>query len=276
MRCQPLRRALALNRNIILKYFQKGSGEYLVLVHGALTDGSMWLPHVDSLAQYFDVVSVTLSHFDNDDNLSFGLNSHAQELCGLVQQLVSEKPVNVVGWSYGADVVLNMIATSQLPLSKVFLYELGYPGCVQEDEMSTWVADANSMFEPVFNHVHQGNLSLAVESLIDGSGNCQGYFDKQATEIKSLQLKQAYTLPLQLNQQERPSIDVQSLSNIELSLIFGYGDKTRDLFKLATQSDARASRCSKLVVIENESHMLPQENPEKFSSLLIEFLGKKG
>ncbi|MBE3671448.1 alpha/beta hydrolase, partial [Vibrio navarrensis] len=46
--------------------------------------------------------------------------------------------------------------------------------------------------------------------------------------------------------------------------------------KLATQSDARASRHSKLVVIENESHMLPQENPEKFSSLLIDLLWKKG
>ncbi|MBY7669024.1 MULTISPECIES: alpha/beta fold hydrolase [Vibrio] len=259
-----------------MKYFQKGSGEYLVLVHGALTDGSMWLPHTDFLAQYFDVVSVTLSHFDNDESLSFGLNSHAQELCELVKKLVSDKPVNVAGWSYGADVVLNMIATSQLPLSKVFLYELGYPGCVQEDEMKTWVADAESMFEPVFNHVNQGNLSLAVESLIDGSGNCHGYFDKQPTEVKSLQLKQAYTLPLQLNQQEHPSIDAQSLSNIDLSLIFGHGDKTRDLFKLATQSDARASRHSKLVVIENESHMLPQENPEKFSSLLIDLLGKKG
>ncbi|NRD73699.1 alpha/beta hydrolase [Shewanella sp. VB17] len=259
-----------------MKYFQKGSGEYLVLVHGALTDGSMWLPHTDSLSQYFDVVSVTLSHFDNDDNLIFGLNSHAQELCELVKKLVSDKPVNIVGWSYGADVVLNMIATSQLPLSKVFLYELGYPGCVQEDEMKTWAADAESMFEPVFNDVHQGNLSLAVESLIDGSGNCNGYFDKQPTEVKSLQLKQAYTLPLQLNQQEHPSIDAQSLSNIDLSLIFGHGDKTRDLFKLATQSDARASRHSKLVVIENESHMLPQENPEKFSSLLIDLLGKKG
>ncbi|MBF4281125.1 alpha/beta hydrolase, partial [Vibrio anguillarum] len=93
-----------------MKYFQKGSGEYLVLVHGALTDGSMWLPHTDFLAQYFDVVSVTLSHFDNDHSLSFGLNSHAQELYDLVKKLVSDKPVNVVGWSYGADVVLNMIA----------------------------------------------------------------------------------------------------------------------------------------------------------------------
>ncbi|WP_249255380.1 hypothetical protein [Vibrio cidicii] len=114
------------------------------------------------MAQYFDVVSVTLSHFDNDESLSFGLNSHAQELCERVKKLVSDKPVNVVGWSYGADVVLNMIATSQLPLSKVFLYEPGYPGCVQEDEMKTWVADAESMFEPVFNHVNQGNLSSAV------------------------------------------------------------------------------------------------------------------
>lgn len=259
-----------------MKYLQKGSGEYLVLVHGALTDGTMWLPHTEQLEQQFDVIAVTLSHFEKAEDCNFGLNSHAEELAELVKDLVPYKPVNIVGWSYGADVVLNMMAKYQLSVSKVFLYEPGHPGCIQECDMKAWVADAESMFGQVFEHVKQGNLDLAVESLIDGSGNSPDYFNTQRNEVKTLQLAKAYTLPLQLNQQEHPLIDTQSISKIKTPLVFGYGEQSRDLFRLATLNDARSSKYSTLLTVENETHMFPQENPEKFAELLIDLLGKKG
>lgn len=258
-----------------MQYFQKGHGEYLVLVHGGLTDGAMWLPHIDILAEHFHVIAVTLSHFDNAENRGFGLNSHAEELRELVAKLALEKAVNIVAWSYGADVVLNMMTSFPLSLSRVFLYEPGYPGCVQEHDMKTWAADAETMFGPVFHYVQQGELNLATAALIDGSGNCQGYFNSQATEVKNLQLAKAYTLPLQLQQQEQPLIDVQSLSKLATPLIFCYGEQTRALFRLATVSNARATKQAELLAIEQASHMLPQENPEKFSNLIIDLFRTK-
>lgn len=253
-----------------MKYTQQGIGQYLILVHGALTDGSMWTPHIEFLEPHFNVVSVTLSHFDNTRDCSFGLNSHAQELAKLVEALIINKPVYVVGWSYGADVILNMMAIYQLPVSNVFLYEPGNPGSIQQSEMESWITDAESMFGQVFHHVQQGRLDSAVKALIDGSGNRRGYFNTQPTEIKRLHLEKAYTLPLQLNQEERPLIDTQSISKIETPMVFGYGEQTRDLFRLATLSDARASIHAKLLTFENETHMFPQENPKKFSELLID------
>ncbi|MFM2485182.1 alpha/beta fold hydrolase [Celerinatantimonas yamalensis] len=259
-----------------MKYFQKGSGEYLVLVHGALTDCSMWFPHLKQLEVYFDVIAVTLSHFEKTEDCNFGLNSHAEELAELVKKLGSDKPMNIVGWSYGADVVLNMLAKEALSVSNVFLYEPGYPGCIQEKDMNAWVADAKSMFGQVVEHVKQGNLDLAVESLIDGSGNSQGYFETQREEVRRLQLAKAYTLPLQLNQQEHPSINALNVSKIKAPLVFGYGEKSRDLFRLATLSGAGSSKLSTLITVENETHMLPQENPEKFGGLIIDLFGQKG
>ena len=168
------------------------------------------------------------------------------------------------------------MAKYEFSASKVFLYEPGYPGCIQGNDMEAWVADAESMFGQVFEHVKLGRLDLAVESLIDGSGNSQGYFNAQRNEVKSLQLAKAYTLPLQLNQQEHPLIDTQNISKIKAPLVFGYGEQTRDLFRLATVNDARSSKHSTLITVENETHMFPQENPEKFAELLIDLFGKKG
>lgn len=251
-----------------MKYIQKGNGDYLVLVHGALTDGSMWLPHVEYLKSDFEVVSVSLRHFEGPETGGFGLNSHADELAELLHKLLKYKPVNIVGWSYGADVVLNVLAKNDLSIPKVFLYEPGYPGCLQGEPLEDWQADANAMFGKVFEHFSSGNPELAVESLIDGSGNKQGYFKSQSKSVKELQLSKAYTLAYQLNQQEQPAIDPLSISKITVPIVFGYGQETRYIFKLVTRSAAQLSDKAELHELSGESHMLPQENPEEFSRLI--------
>ncbi len=255
-----------------MKYTRQGAGEYLVLVHGALTDGSMWHSHVAYLASDFDVVSVTLRHFDGDDADGFGLNTHAQDLIGLVTDLVIEKPVNIVGWSYGADAVLNALVKQDLPVSKVLLYEPGYPGCLSESELSSWQSDASAMFDPVFSEFNGGNLELAVEYLIDGSANKQGYFRSQPEAIRKLQLAKRHTLAHQLNQKEHPLINIDSVSTVKTPVVLGYGEHTRDLFKLVTDRTSKLLNKTEANSVFGESHMFPQEKPEKFSRFITNIL----
>lgn len=251
-----------------MKYKREGNGDYLVLVHGALTDSSMWNDHLAYLTADFEVVSITLRCFDEGDVEGFGLNTHADDLAELVNQLSKEKAVNIVGWSYGADVVLNALVNHDLSVAKVFLYEPGYPGCLQEPELGVWQLDANKMFGPVFEHFSSGNLAQAVESLIDGSGNEQGYFHGQSEAVKALQLAKKYTLSYQLNQKEQPLIDAETVSKINVPVVFGYGENTRDLFKLVTVGMSGLLSNSRLKELLGESHMMPQEKPREFSKYI--------
>lgn len=251
-----------------MKYIQRGNGDYLILVHGALTDSSMWLSHINNLEADFDVIAVTLRHFDEDDSGGFGLNTHAEDLTDLLTELARHKPVNIVGWSYGADVVLNALAKQDLPAEKVFLYEPGYPGCLQESELNSWQLDANAMFGQVFEHFSNGNIERAVESLMDASGKSQGYFQSQSKAAKELQLSKGYTLAYQLNQQENPAIDSATISGIRIPIVLGYGQNTRDLFRLVTITTSDLLKKSELSEVSGENHMLPLENPEKFSNYI--------
>lgn len=251
-----------------MKYIQRGNGDYLILIHGALTDGSMWLSHMDDLESDFDVVAVTLRHFDEGDSGGFGLDTHAEDLAGLLTELAEHKPVNIVGWSYGADVVLNALAKQDLPVEKAFLYEPGYPGCLQESELNAWQLDANAMFDQVFHNFSNGNIEQAVESLIDASGKAQGYFQSQSKAVKDLQLKKGYTLAYQLNQQENPVIHPATVSGISIPVVLSYGQNTRDLFRLVTIRTSDLLKKSELNELSGENHMHPQENPEKFSNYI--------
>ncbi|MCX4029377.1 alpha/beta hydrolase [Endozoicomonas sp. SM1973] len=252
-----------------MKYITEGSGEYLILVHGALTDATMWLPHINHLKSDYEVISVTLRYFNGEDKGSFGLNTHASDLAELLAKLFTEKPINIVGWSYGADVVLNMLLRYKVEnVSGIFLYEPGFPGCLPEQEIEMWLSDANAMFGRVCKYFSEGKLELAVEVLIDASGNKQGYFKNQHLAIRELQLSKAYTLAYQLNQQEQPDITCTNVSNIRNPLVIGYGSQTRDIFRLVATNTAKLSEAFKVKEIVGEGHMLPQENPEKFSVLI--------
>ena len=118
------------------------------MVHSALTDNSMWKDHLAYLTADFEGVSIALCCFDEGDVEGFGLNTHADDWAELVNQLSKDKAVNIVDCSYGADVVLNALVKHDLSVAKVFLYELGYPGCSQEPEFGAWQPDANKMFGP--------------------------------------------------------------------------------------------------------------------------------
>lgn len=247
---------------------REGSGNYLVLVHGALTDCSMWNDHLEYLTSDFEVVSITLRCFDESDVEGFGLNTHATDLAKLVNELSKDKSVNIVGWSYGADVVLNALVKQVLPVSKAFLYEPGYPGCLQEPHLSAWQLDANKMFGPIFDQLSNDNLEKAVESLVDGSGNKQGYFQNQSKAVKALQLAKSGTLKHQLNQKEQPLINTDTISRVSIPIILGYGEQTRDLFKLVTVRTSELLINAELKEILGESHMLPQEKPKEFAKYI--------
>lgn len=255
-----------------MRYMRTGKGDFLVLVHGALADEQMWYPHIEILKNNYEVVAVSQRHFSGPDNGSFGLNTHAYDLAEFIIPLSDEKPVYIAGWSYGADVVLNMLIRHKVDLSGVFLYEPGFPGCLSGNKMEQWASDANNMFAPVFGFLSEGNPEKAVEAMIDGSGRRKGYFMNQPGELKAQQIEKSGTLPLQLNQHEKPDISKESLSDLTVPFTAAYGSETRDIFRLVTMKTAKAVKASRLLVVEGAGHMLPLENPEKFSSIIKEIL----
>ncbi|MBN7795894.1 alpha/beta fold hydrolase [Parahaliea mediterranea] len=251
-----------------MKQIQPGSGASLLLVHGALADATMWAEHRQYLQPDFEVITTTLRHFGEADTGSFGLNSHARDLANLIAELDTKKPLYLAGWSYGADVLLNTLIRHNPHVSGVFLYEPGFPGCLEEPVMSDWQADAEAMFGAVFDHFSQGNLAMAVEALIDGSGQERGYFNRQSAAARKLQLSKAATLKHQLNQQEQPDINRANIAAIPVPVTIGYGSNTRTLFRLASTSTIGLSDLIDVRQINGEGHMFPMESPERFSALI--------
>ncbi|WP_299588375.1 alpha/beta hydrolase [uncultured Microbulbifer sp.] len=259
-----------------MKHSLEKPKETVLFLHGALADERMWEPHYHILSNEYRVVSLTQRHFGVNNKGSsgnFGIETHANDLISFSATL-GEDPIHLIAWSYGADVALNATIKAPKLFNSLFIYEPGYPGHLNTKEMEEFMKDAEAMFGKVFEAVTSGEFEEAVAFLIDGSGNSAGYFSSQAPALRAQQLENAHTLPLQLSQTEKPCLDKEHLSKIQISTTIGYGSETRKLFQIVSKSAASHTPSSKLMQAASENHMLPIENPEKFCLLIKEHLSK--
>lgn len=248
-----------------LSYWQDKDSDkpLLLLIHGALANAQVWQPWLEYLTAHFSPVAITLSHFLPSSSIGeFGLQNHANQLGDLLKELNCQQPIDVVAWSYGADVALLAALENAAAFKQLYLYEPGYLSCLKEDDLAQALNDAAQMFGPVFPLLEDGDMLHAVEALIDSSGGSLGYFSRQTKAVQEAQLLQATSLIEQLKQTQTPDMTVQRLAECKVPCTVAQGDKTRVLFQKVSQEMAASLGNGLHLVIENANHMQPIELPK--------------
>lgn len=250
----------------------------ILFVHGALADERMWREHIEQLKSEFAATAVTLRHFGVNgaaDRGEFGLNTHAEDLAAEAVRLAVHGPVHMVAWSYGADAALNAVVRHPGRIASLLVYEPGYPGCLNEEEMHVFGRDAGAMFGQVFDLDAAGQTRQAVEALVDKSANRVGYFAAQPETTRGQQLENGHTLHRQLHQQETPNLGVEALSAIDIPLTVAWGEDSRLLFQAVSVGVARAVPPARIKSVARANHMLPVEDPRRFVGLVRDHLGAR-
>lgn len=250
----------------------QGQGSPLVLLHGALANHDLWQEHATVLSRHHTLVMPTLRHFGAAGQEGpFGLETHAADLLALLARL-NLGPVHLAGWSYGADVALTAALAEPSSFHSLCLIEPGCPGSLDEADMAAFMADAGAMFGPLFELVAAGRLEEGVAALIDGSSGRPGYFDAQPLHWQRAQLNEAYSLPKQLAQQERPDLSAARLAGLVLPTCILQGARTRPLFALVCEAIAQALPDVRLEMIADACHLYPLEQPSALARRLLDWL----
>ncbi|MGU5816600.1 alpha/beta fold hydrolase [Aeromonas hydrophila] len=255
---------------------QAGSGEPLLLIHGALANHTLWLEHIEQLSQHYTVYAPTLRHFGEAGKEGpFGLETHADDLLALLAQLACG-PVHLVGWSYGADVALAAALQAPERVRSLYLVEPGCPGALDEQGLAAFMTDAGAMFGPVFGQVEAGQLQEAVATLIDGSGGRPGYFAAQPLKWQQAQLTEAASLPKQLSQSERPDWSPSRLAGLSVPTCIVRGAQTRALFAQVCEALGNAIPACQRLQVADVGHLYPIEQPALFVQQLQCWLAAQG
>ena len=169
----PALKTMAVN-GAQLRYVEQGQGTPVVLVHGALSDLRTWARQREALSTRYRAVAYTQRYFGTEEwdmgGPKFGVQTHSDDLAAFIRGL-GAGPVHLVGWSYGAHVVLNAVVDHPELVRSAFVFEPPIPTYVTDPAALKALRDDSAAgIGPAVRAAGAGDFKVATRAMIDAVG----------------------------------------------------------------------------------------------------------
>ena len=255
-------------------YAAAGRGPALVLVHGFAGYSFTWRRNLDALGQRFRVYALDLPGFGYSDRPP-GYPYSIRAAADLIQQFadaVGERQVCLVGHSWGGAASLLCAASDPALVRKLVL---AAPVNPFDRHLVKWLAVGGT---PVLADVALHGARLAIRSLAAWLLRHVIYGDPRRVTDETIE---GYVGPLRhpttvtVFRRTFAAWDLESINaalpNVSQPVMLLWGDRDRVVRPESSGPLAAALR-AELRIVANCGHLLPEEAPEIFDHLLLEFL----
>lgn len=274
--------ALALEvtvNDITLHYDDKGVGDPVVFLHGAISDRRVWRDYQDAISSDRRFVSYDQRHFGDSisslENASFSADSHADDLIKFVESL-DALPVSVVSWSYGGDVAARASIRRPDLFKALVYYEPDINGLIDEVAGSNRTkAHLYEKFDPAFTLLEKGQNEEAAMSFIDVVFQLPaGGAYSESDDSKAIWMENSDTLPSYLSADAGNIATCESLGNLNIPSLIVTGETGFVYDAMMSDKLAQCLTNSKQVTLSEANHDGPYRKPEDFTNMIINFLDR--
>jgi len=248
--------------NIRIHYLEAGSGRPIVLIPGWTMPAWIWQKQIDEFSKKYHVVAVDPRSQGESDKPTFGHlpETRARDYKELVDHLNLKQPV-LVGWSmacgelvkyaelFGADNVGGFVLVDGLlsdkPNAEVSAMLSGWMNQLQQDRRKQTDSFVRNMFKKAQSEEYLKRLIDVSMQVPDDTAAVLTYNGLAITGLSN------------------------GLARINRPMLFTYGPFTQpsaDYLKSKLGDKVRLER------FDNDGHALFVDNPERFNSLLEEFV----
>ncbi|MEJ2245938.1 MAG: alpha/beta hydrolase [Acidobacteriota bacterium] len=275
-----------------LEYFENGSGESTIFVHGSASDYRTWHFQQDEFAQHFRTITYSRRyHWPNKfiaEGVDYSMKTQADDLEALVRML-DATPANLVGHSYGAFLCL-LTAISQpnsvrtLVLAEppvVTLYVSNKPKPIEIFKLfltSPRTAIAVLSFGvkgamPAANAFKKGDMEKGIRIFGDAVFGKGGY-DRMHEKQKAQVWDNISNVKAELLGSGFLQIEKDSISTVSIPTLLVTGKHSPHLFHYMIQDLATLLPNSQVLEVQGASHLVHEDNAQAFNSAVLSFLAK--
>jgi len=254
---------------------RRGTGETVVLVHGAIGDMRTWENQLPRLSAKYDVVAYSRrGHFPTTNiptGTTYTVESHAQDLLALIESL-GGGPVRLVGHSYGGSICAVVALTCpQLVRSLVLAEPSLFSLLLTQREGALALAQSAASMTHVTPLIRDGKTEHALNEYLNvilGPGGAE----KITGFSRRVMLANAHTIEPMLNGMSGGGLFTAAhAAQIKVPTLLLTGEQTPDFFRLTSEILAKTIPGVQRVVIPCISHGLQLEAPEEFSRAVLDF-----
>jgi pimeloyl-ACP methyl ester carboxylesterase len=247
-----------------LSYLEYGSGEPVVLIHGALSDYRVWWHQIEDLRRNYRVIAPSLrAAFPN--SLSRWPNtpaaaawSDADDVIELIEHLAADR-VHLIGHSAGGAVALNIAVRRPDLLRTLILEEPAVFTVEQPPETQSW-------FASIIEQIGRGEATAAVRDFINvvsGVGN----FESQSDDCQQMLIANAATLSVR---GVLAATTCATAGTVQAPVLYIQGE-------ISPRRDSPFEECLPLhdsVTISEASHGVHIDKPREFNRAVRGFISR--
>jgi pimeloyl-ACP methyl ester carboxylesterase len=260
-----------------LRYVDAGSGETVVLVHGAVSDHRFWRAQLVALAPSYRCIALDQRYFGPapwpDDGSNYSLSTHSEDLAGFIRQVARDLPVHLVGTSYGSTVALHVVLHRDELVRSLFLYEPSLSGVVEDPRLLAEIAMERKGLSPAIEAQSVGDIDGAVRGFVEWITRDPRGLDAFPAEFRSMVDDNARTFDLHL---KAPPVMISraDFRRLRVPLTLVHGAETRRVYAIVTETLHSLVPGSSAFVIPGAHHVGPVVKAAEFNALLLAHLLK--
>jgi pimeloyl-ACP methyl ester carboxylesterase len=257
--------------NAKLYYETSGTGTPLVMIHAGVADSRQWNNEFTFFSRSHQVIRYDMRGHGKSEPVE-GEFSHIADLVSLLDALGIHTPLIIIGCSMGGSLAIDFALTHPSKVKAIIIIGAGPSGLELDIPAPPKYADAEKAFEA-------GNLDLAAEIetqvWFDGTGRNPKQVNQPMRKLLfdmdrltlSHEVKQLGRL---LPNTETPAVDL--LENLKLPVLILVGShNTPYMLAAADYMEDKIVLASK-ITIEDAAHLANMDQPQKFQSIVIDFL----
>jgi pimeloyl-ACP methyl ester carboxylesterase len=257
-----------------LAYRVTGTGETVLLLHGSAGSHLLWRRLSRALEARYRVIAPDLWGYGQSspcrDMLHFGL---AEEMAPLWHLLPEDRPLHIVGYSYGAVVALGLALAKNRPLSSLALIEPVAFRLLKDGGHSDLFDQVSSWRRRFDAHARRGDIAAAMRSFVRYWSGGAVAWESLAEEARDQLLAAVPRILLDQRVAFETSFSREALTSLAVPTLLICGGRSPSPTRELAFELARRIRGAELAVIEAAGHDLPTSHGEGLKDKLLPHLG---
>jgi pimeloyl-ACP methyl ester carboxylesterase len=144
-----------------------GIGAPVLLLHGSVSSGAMWVPVIDALKHHFRAIAPDLIGYGRSDPWPAGHAFSLDEEVRLIEPFVKHERVHVVAHSYGGVVALELARSPRVAIRSLTLIEpVAFYALRDADEAQAW-SEAQAFRTSFTQRMAAGETETAMRGFVD-------------------------------------------------------------------------------------------------------------
>jgi pimeloyl-ACP methyl ester carboxylesterase len=258
-------------------YMEEGSGLPVVLIHGSVSDYREWSKQMKALARHYRVIAYSRRyHWPNtvpgteaDGSRELQVN----DLASIIRAL-KLAPVHLVGHSYGGAIALQLALRHPELVRTLVVAEPGVGGVLAN---TTETEAARKEGQAIQDMMKRAFASGDAERIVRtyAAQVAPGVFEKAKPEVRQMLLDNVLAFHLDFSSRRLPFTCDDARRITTPALVFA-GERSTPGLQLIAKTLAGCLKEARFVRIPNATHWIPHDQPQKFNTALLAFLGQHG